>query len=164
MYKGRVLRRARIGFTLLETLISVAIVAVALLAVGAVFISLLSAGTKNSDAETATLVAQGTLSHTIYDLVTGTGYTPAQKAAAFTAPVATLLVPPGTSNVTLNNQVYSYNITTQGVPIPGPVKANNALALITIQVWWNSDASGVRQGQGRTSTSMSRLINEQASQ
>ena len=155
--KGYQLRKATPAFSLLETLVSVAIVTIALLVVAGVFISILSAGAKNSDAEAGVLIAQSQLNQAVYNLTDS-----ASLPLAYAYAVPTLAYPP--TNVTINNQVFSYNITLQNVSVPGPVVAKNGLFLCSIQMWWASDASGVRQGQGKTSTSMSRLVNEQASQ
>jgi type II secretory pathway pseudopilin PulG len=149
------------GFTLLETLISVGIVAVALLTVAGVFISLLSAGSKNSDLETGVLVAQGTLSSVIYNVENNIGYSAAQKTAIFNTPSSTALISAGTVN--LDTQPYIYDVTYQTV-FTDASHTNNHLSLFEIKMWWASDSSATRQGQGRTSTSLSRLVSEQDNQ
>ena len=150
------------GFTFLETIVSVSIVTVALLVVAAVFTGAISAGSKNTDLESGVLIAQSTLNRTIYDVLNLTPpVTLVQKGIYFNSAVPTLLA---SSNVTLNSQVYSYNVTCQMVYDPAPPPATNHLALFSIDVFWGLDPTGVRQGQGVTRTSLSRLVNEQSNQ
>jgi len=137
-------RLPREGFSLLELIISIGIVAVALLVVATVFISVLKSGAKNTDLETGTLVAQSQLNQVIFNVVNLNGYTNTTRANVFSNPTTIV-----TSTVALNNQVYSYNVTTQPIPLD-LVHNNNLLAVFTVQVWWSS-ATGERQGQGRTS-------------
>ena len=160
--------KERYGFSLVELLVSVAIVATVLLYIIGIFTSGMKANRKSIDLTAGTLVAESVMTHELYGILSDDD----KRAKFFNSSIYSSgsSCMEGTQN--LNNTVFTYKLFVTDLPetFGG---SNNRLKKVDVQVWWWSDDVGeegggsgnnvnaFKQGYGVLSVGLTRIINEQ---
>lgn len=150
------------GFTILELMMSIGIIAVAILAVLAVFTAVLRGSNKSVSLSSGAAIAESKLNEEIYSVLNDD----TARLNFFNSTTGLWLS--GTDQ-TLNGTTYHYAIYVEDIaPSGAPLLVTpNRLKKADITVWWwndsNVNSSGeVRDGYGVLRTQMTRLINERS--
>lgn len=158
------MRRGTIqAFSLAELLLSLALLTVALVTVGALFISMYRTQEKASRGSTGVLAAETVLNTKLHAIFHG--LEPGLSKTDFFNNDA----PPQPSlegRLLLSGTEYIYKLDYSTVPGPGGAPlgstlAENRLKLVSITCWWwTADATATRAGFGKQTYSTQRLVNE----
>ncbi len=177
-------RRVDSGFSLIELLISIGIIATVLLYIMGVFTTGMRANRKSVDLTSGTLVAESVISRELYDILADS-----QRASDFFG--ATYGADSNTAYVqgseTLDGTVYTYKLYVSDVSMQmagtdaSTTGMGNAIKKVDVQVWWwtqdeeaaktvnpessdsvENNAKSFKQGYGVASVGLSRLINQQS--
>ena len=158
------IRRGRRGFSLVELLVSIGIVATVLVYIIGVFTTGMKANRKSVDLTAGTLVAESVISHELYGVLADK-----DKSARFFAHTYTSNDAAIEGTETLSNTVFTYKLFVSDVN--QFVESGNKMKKVDVQVWWwvpestdTSDLQGntIRAGYGVVSVGMTRLINQQS--
>ncbi len=148
-----------------ELILSLGILAVTLIAVSTLFISLYRSSEKSSRQTAGVVVAETVLNQLLHDIFLG--LRPGLSKADFfnnNSPPAA----PIEGNLVLSNTEYLYRfeyvtITTTSGTVLGAGLGGNRLKSVTVTCWWwGSNENSMRQGLGRLSVQLKRLVNENA--
>lgn len=145
-------RGRRAGFTLMELLLSLGLIAVAILALMGMALVSVQARQKSFDTETAYQVAQNELQRIVDGALSDT---PAGLQAAFFEHSSSVPLESGT--VTVGQTEFSFLVYVETLPFEA---APNRLKKVDVEVWWWGEKPGERQGMGRLSYRTSRLVDE----
>lgn len=156
-------RSVRQGFSLLEVVVSVGILAVGILTIIALFTQLLRASQKSSDSSLGVLAAESVLNKTISDILNDTGVVSRTDFWNGNSPPDS----PIEGSLKAGQTLMTYRITYQTLVDTagdelGDDLPENRVKKVDIILWWGTDdPSETRVGYGQLSTSASRIINEQ---
>lgn len=130
------------GFSLVELMIAIGILATAIILIMGVFLMGLDASQKGADLTAGTVVARFILDEYIYGM----------DFAGMPSPATGSTLPAGTGTYALNNTNYSYSIDVTAV--------DHDLKKLDVSVWWwgSSPGSSTRAGQGQLKTNLSCLV------
>lgn len=134
------------GFSLIELMLAVSIIATALLLFIGVFLAMFKSSQKGVDLTAGTVVAESVLSQYLYDRQEMSGGLPVNLIDNVGSPV--------TGTATLNKTIFTYEITCQDV-------GTGNLKKIDVIVWWWQDAGPRKEyksGYGKLNVSISRLV------
>lgn len=146
------------GFTLAEVLISVGILAVAMLGMLALCATGMTANKKSATTLTAAQVADRQLQRAIRRAVVDDYPAGAREAfwdQEYPYPTRSL----ANGKEVVGSNTFSYALYANTLPLPSSV-AENRVKRVDIVVWWWSD-SGQREGYGRLQQQAFRLVNEE---
>lgn len=144
-----------LGFSLVELMISIGILATSLLLVVGIFMTVTRASQKSLDLTAGTIIAESVLSRELYSIM-GDDTT---RAGFFAANDPSVPIVQGTER--LNQTVFTYLIYANTVM--GGEVGNRVKKVDTVVWWWNeggSSVAGVRPGYGFLRSEVSRLVNE----
>ncbi|MCD4784384.1 MAG: type II secretion system GspH family protein [Candidatus Eremiobacteraeota bacterium] len=137
------------GFSLVELMIAVSIIATALLLFIGVFFSMFKSSQKGVDLTAGIVVAESALSEYLYDRQEMSGGLSTNLVDNVGSPI--------TGTTTLNKTIFTYEITCQDV-------GTGNLKKIDVVVWWWQDTAlkkEFKSGYGKLNVSISRLIYSQ---
>ncbi|MBI3929166.1 MAG: hypothetical protein HY319_26715 [Armatimonadetes bacterium] len=151
------------GLTLAELVVSIFLVATALLLVIGVFLTVLRGVEKSADLTAGATVAESMLNFEIYRVLSDTSpfLTRNQFLTQDSPPIG-----PIEASFSLNNTVFTYRIYHQTVEdsagaVLGAGAAENRLKKVDIIVWWFTDNPGTqRQGHGFLRTGLTRMVHQ----
>lgn len=167
------------GFSLVEVMVSICILAMVLLYVIGVFTTGMRANRKSVDLTAGILVAESVLTHEMHGIL---NYDSDKRNAMF-SDSASSSEPFVTGTQHINNTVFTYKIFVSNVGSADDIfnKTSNHLKKVDVQVWWWNDsiatdgstttsgtgteadrAKSFRDGYGVLSVGLTRLINEQS--
>jgi prepilin-type N-terminal cleavage/methylation domain-containing protein len=139
------------GFSLLELMLSVGLLAVVLLFVIASFTSLLRGGRKSADLTAANFIADALIqkmqadSNFLQSALSGTIYGAEQ----------------GQRQKDLNNVVYDYSVTADQIQVSSSPLQN--LYQVNVEVWWWGNQAQKKLGYGKLYTRLTRIFYESQS-
>lgn len=189
-FANKAQRRRLFGFSLIELMISVGIMATTLLLVVGVFTNVMRASRKSVDLTAGTLVAESVMNRELYSIMTGP-----DKAAFFkdgTVPAASSHnlqageVKPNellSGTERLNETVFTYKMYAKALDLTDPgagaaegsnaksVSDKNRVVKVDVVVWWWAEGAkngeepangtdNTRQGYGILRTELTRLVNQ----
>ncbi|MFP4498182.1 MAG: type II secretion system protein [Vulcanimicrobiota bacterium] len=133
------------GFSMMELILSLAIIGLALMFFMAVYFGLFKASQKGVDLTAGTTIAESELTQFMENL---------ESNPAGLSSITTVTFPV-TGSSTLNTTVFDYEINGSVVP-----NTDGNLYKVDIVVWWwaGDEEKAKRQGYGRLSVRMSRLV------
>lgn len=152
------------GFSLVELLVSIGIVATVLVYIIGVFTTGMKANRKSVDLTSGTLVAESVISQELYGILSDS-----DKSAQFFAHNYTSSEPAIEGTQTLSNTKFTYKLFVSNVN--QFTESGNKMKKVDVQVWWwvpdnvkNADnkEDTVRAGYGVCSVGMTRLVNQQS--
>ncbi|MBQ7568515.1 type II secretion system protein [bacterium] len=151
------------GFTLMELLLAISIIATVMLYLIGIFTTGLRANRKAVDLTAGTLVAESVISQELYGILSDP-----DKSSSFFSHVYGSTTPCVQGTTTLSSTKFTYKMFVNDVS--GFNDANNKMKKVDVQVWWwnnenadaNSQAASFRQGYGVVSVGLTRLVNEQS--
>lgn len=156
---------SNLGFSLIELMVSVGIMATTLLLVLGIFTNVMRASRKAVDLTAGTIVAESVLTKELYRVMADEG----AKARFFDEAnnYDTNELVAGTEH--LNDAVFTYRVYASNVSLGSTMATGNRVKKLDVVVWWwNSDEKGedttihsqTREGFGFLRTEMTRLVNE----
>lgn len=146
-----------------ELLLATALITVVLLTVAGVFLSIFRSQEKSSHGETGAVAAETVLNSKLHNIFAGVepGLTKADFFANNSPPATEL-----SGNLLLAGTEYQYRVDyetvvdSSGVAL-GSSLPENRLKLVRVTCWWWNAAPGdTRQGYGKQSYTLQRLVNE----
>ncbi len=153
-------RHPRSGYSLIELLVAISILATAVLLMIGLFVSFLNSSQKSVDLTGGTVVASSLLNQEVYQ-VTSDNALASTFWTTFYSPGA---APFASGSYPLNSVTYFYNIYCQDVEMPARLTSPTNLSPINLKRmdivvwWWNSSGPSTHQGEGRLQVESSRLM------
>ncbi len=154
---------SRSGFSLIEVVLAMGLLAVGILTVLGLFGQLSKEAQKASDTGAGILAAESVLNRTVHEILDDTG--PVSRADFFgndSPPAA-----PIQGTITANRTVMTYEITyrtvqnTAGGGLGAALPENRTKQVDITMWWWTENADSHRAGYGFLRTSATKLVNEQ---
>jgi len=146
------------GFTLAEVLISVGILAVAMLGMLSLCATGMTVNKKSATTLTAAQVADRQLQRAIRRMVVD-DYPEGARETFWDREFPYPSTPLATGKEVVGSNTFSYALYANTLPLPSSV-TENRVKRVDIVVWWWSD-SGRREGYGRLQQQAFRLVNEE---
>lgn len=150
----------RRAFSLVEVLISLAIMSLALLTLVGVLVSGMKAQDKTDTATAGQALANQLLDRTLWQLAN----THDTQFWTGEFPADTDSLPFAQDDVTVGRTVYHYAIFAEYVVLNGERMDSdgnkNGLKRIQVRVWWSPEKSRVKAGVGKLEVSATRIVNE----
>jgi type II secretory pathway pseudopilin PulG len=139
-------KRTVSGFSLIELVLAVSIVATALLLFIGLFFTMFRASQKGVDLTAGTIVAESVLNQYLYDQQ--------EKTGGLTVNLVDNSGSPYTGTTSLNKTIFTYEITCQDTD-------NTDLKKVDVQVWWwQGDVAKQdnKEGYGKLNVKLTRLV------
>lgn len=143
------------AFSLVEVVLALGLLSVVILALSLLSLSIIRSGTESGDRTTAAAVAESLLSQTLQKAKNDTNFWTQNLHAPYLE-----------ASATIGGQKYDYVITaetvrdTSGTPL-GSELAQNVLKRVTISLTWFDTRSKDRQGYGKLSYELTRIVVEE---
>jgi uncharacterized protein (TIGR02598 family) len=142
--------KTQAGFSIAEVILALGLLSVAVLALIGLATTALQARQKSDDTVIAKQVAESQLTRVIELALDDEAYRNSFFDASGTEPF-------NEGNVTVGDTEYSFSISVNDLNLD--VEPNRLVKVEAVVSWWGGEESG-RQGAGRLSTKLSRLVNE----
>lgn len=149
------------GFSLIELVISMAVLASVGLLVMATLARMLKPGQKAADLSTGVVVAQSVMEEEVHAILSGTGTMSKIDFWTNDSPPSS----PITGNITVGGTDYSYRMDyrtvrdeTTGDPLGGTELEKQAKKVDITVWWWNATAEETREGYGQLQTRTTQLF------